>query len=54
MNRSIFISRETEVAKLQKYYDSNESEFVVVDGRSVWARLPLSTNSLMIRFMMTK
>lgn len=33
MNRSIFIGRETEVANLQKYYDSKESEFVVIYGR---------------------
>ena len=33
MNRSIFIGREAEVVNLQKYYDSNESEFVVIYGR---------------------
>ena len=33
MNRSIFIGREIEVAKLQQFYDSKESEFVVVYGR---------------------
>ena len=33
MNRSIFIGREEEIASLQKYYDSKESEFVVVYGR---------------------
>lgn len=33
MNRSIFIGREKEVSNLQKYYDSKESEFVVIYGR---------------------
>ena len=33
MNRSIFIGREAEVANLQKYYESKESEFVVIYGR---------------------
>lgn len=33
MNRSIFIGREEEVANLKKYYDSKESEFVVIYGR---------------------